>query len=435
MEPRPVKIYSKECSSRLDYIAAVILGDILGLTWETVTDKRKLGKNHIINYSDEKISGAFNIIPDTLLFEKNIEYHEISVTNWRDLPVFFQTERGSDLPFDIFAASFWLVTRYEEYNDNDPDEHGRFKASSSLAFKNGFLDRPVVDLWCREFAKTLLKKFNSLVFRSNNFRSLLTIDIDQAFAYRGRNIVRSLGGFIRDFTNSERHAAERYRIMTGSGKDPFDVFDFISGKITEYNVRAGFFIPVGDYSEYDKNPSWKNEDYRSLISGVSSKYETGLHPSYHASERHQTITSELSRLNSITGNKITKSRFHYLRFNIPQSYQYLIKAGIEEDYSLGYPDEPGFRAGIARPFRFFDLTGNEPTDLKIVPFQVMDATLFHYKRTDPLSALEVILNLITQTRKAGGLFISIWHNTYLLENDECQGWRETFETILRTLAS
>ncbi len=435
MESRPVKIFSSADSPRLHYIASVILGDILGLNWETVTDKRKLGKNHIINYSSEKIPGAFNIIPHHILFEKDISHQDLTISSWRELPVFFQTEHGSDLPFDIFAASFWLITRYEEYKDDNPDEHGRYRASSSLAFTNGFLDKPVVDLWAKEFARVLLKKFNSMVFRSNNFKSLLTIDIDQAFAYKGRNLVRSLGGFIRDLTNSDRHAADRYRTMTGNGKDPFDVFDFITGKAAEYSTDTHFFIPVGDYSEYDKNPSWKNEGYRNLISALSAKYKTGLHPSYYASERYQTISGELSRLKSIAGKDIKRSRFHYLRFNIPGSYNNLIRAGIEEDYSLGYADEPGFRAGIARPFLFYDLLKNEPTRLKIVPFQVMDATLFHYKEADPDSALQVILNLITETRKAGGLFISIWHNTYLLENDDCRGWRDTFETILRTLAS
>ena len=122
MESRPVKIFISVSSPRVDYIAAVILGDILGLSWDTVTDKRKLGKNHIINYSREKIEGAFNIIPHTLLFEKNISRHEITMTEWKNLPAFFRTEPGSDIPFDIFAASFWLITRYEEYLDDDPDE-------------------------------------------------------------------------------------------------------------------------------------------------------------------------------------------------------------------------------------------------------------------------------------------------------------------------
>ncbi len=434
MESRAVKIFTSFASPRLDYIAGVIMGDILGLSWETVVDKRKFGKNYVINYSREKIEGAFNITPHHILFESDIYTQDITVVAWKNLPVFFQTEGGSDMPFDIFAASFWLLTRYEEYLENDHDEHGRFKASSSLASKKGFLGKPVIELWTREFAKTLLKKFTSLVFKSNDYRAKLTIDVDQAFAYRGKTLVRSLGGFIRDLTNNERNASDRYRILSGNEKDPFDVFDFIKAKINESGTDTGFFFPVGDYSLYDKNPSWKNEEYRKLISDIAGKYDTGLHPSYYSAEKFQSVASELDRLDSITEQKITKSRFHYLRFTLPDSYDFLIRAGISEDYSMGYAEEPGFRAGIARPFNFFNLKTNELTSLKIIPFQVMDTTFLHYKKTDPAFALEVMLNMISETRKVGGLFICIWHNNYLLDNAECAGWRETFETILEKQA-
>ena len=67
-----VKIYSAEDSPRLRYIAGIILGDILGLSWSVITDKRKLGKNPVINYSTDNIAGSFKIDPETLLFEKGI---------------------------------------------------------------------------------------------------------------------------------------------------------------------------------------------------------------------------------------------------------------------------------------------------------------------------------------------------------------------------
>ncbi len=431
MEFRPVKIYSSNSVPRLKYIAGILLGDILGLSWEIVTDKRKLGKSHIINYSSEVIKGAFSITPDPLLFEKEISEKEIRITEWKGLPVFFQTHDNSDLPFDIFAASFFLVSRYEEYLNPEPDEHGRFKASSSLAFKNGFLGIPVIDRWARELAKTILKKFSSLVFKRNEFRSVLTIDVDQPFAYLGKTIIRSLGGFIRDLTDAERRVSERYRAISGDEKDPFDVFDYISTNTEKYGTETKFFFPAGDFSDYDKNPSWKNEEYRKLIGDMAARFATGLHPSYYVAEDPELIGIELDRLKTILEREIVMSRFHFLRLIFPLSYQLLIKAGITEDYSLGYADEPGFRAGIARPFYFYDLIRDVETNLRIVPFQVMDATLSEYKNLDPAAAKILMLELIAETKKVGGLFISIWHNTSLLENAECQGWRDVFEFMLK----
>lgn len=432
MDSQQVRIYANEDVPRLRYIAGIILGDILGLSWEVTNDKRKLGKHPVINYTTENIAGSFKISPDMLLFETGVSAREIIVNEWKGLPVFFLTASDSDIPFDIFAASFFLVSRYEEYLEYQSDEHGRFKASSSLAFKNGFLGIPVVDMWAKEMAKAFLKKFHSLAFKRNEYNALITIDIDQPFAYLGKSLFRSLGGLINDLKSNNGSAADRYRIVTGGGKDPYEVFDYITENIEKTNTDAKFFIPVGDHSKYDKNPSWKNDEYRQLILGLSHKYPTGLHPSYYAAEDLSVIMKEANHLKTILGKEIVISRFHYLRLFIPQSYQYLQGAGITEDYSMGYPDEPGFRAGIARPFYFYDVSEDKQTGLKVVPFQVMDGTLYKYKNLDHESSKELILKLITETRKVGGLFVSIWHNTSLLDNKEWQGWREVFEYMIKT---
>jgi hypothetical protein len=198
MDSGPVKIYSAEDSPRLRYIAGIILGDILGLQWQVITDKRKLGKHPVINYSSDKISGSFKICPESILFEKGIVAKQIILSEWKGLPVFFQIAPDSDLPFDIFAASFYLVSRYEEYLEFKPDEFGRFPSSSSVAFKNGFLGKPIIDLWAKELAKAFLKRFPNIVFRRNEYKALLTIDTDQPFAYQGKNIFRSIGGLFHD---------------------------------------------------------------------------------------------------------------------------------------------------------------------------------------------------------------------------------------------
>ena len=431
MDNKPLRIFSSEDVPRLRYIAGIILGDILGLAWEVVTDKRKLGKHPVINYSTENISGCFKINPDELLFETGIRERHISVTEWKGLPVFFQTNTVSDLPFDIFAASFYLITRYEEYLDYEADKHGRYKASSSLAFRNGFLSQPVVDLWAREFSKVLLKKFQTLTFRRNEFKALLTIDTDQPFAYLGKNLLSSIGGLFHDLTTSEGHPGDRYRIVVKGDKDPFEVYDYIIENIKKYNADSRFFFPVGDHSKFDKNPSWRNTEYRNLIKRISGKYKTGLHSSYYASGDSSLISSETSRLKTVLQREITMNCFHSIRFFMPYSYAEIKNAGITEDYSMGYPEEPGFRASIARPFYFYNISEDQQTSLKVVPFQVMDSTLYDYNGLDTVKSKEVIQNLINETKRAGGSFVSIWHNTSLLDGSEWQGWREVFEFMLK----
>jgi hypothetical protein len=426
-----VKIYANANTPRLDYIAGIILGDILGLPWEIVTDRRRLGKCPVINYSVENIKGSFKISPDNLLFETGINNREIIISNWNDLPVFFQIQDNADFPFDIFAAAFFLVTRYEEYLDHQPDEHGRFRASSSLAYKNGFLSIPVVDLWTKEFAKSFLKKYPTVAFKRNEFRALLTIDSDQPFAYLGKNLITSIGGLIRDITGKKNNPSDRYRVVKHEIKDPYEVYDYILEKIDSHGTEARFFFPAGDHSKYDKNPSWKSPEYRDLINRIGSRFTCGVHPSYFAAERHQLLETELMRLKAITGKEIISSRFHFLRLFMPDSYRNLAMMGISEDYSMGFPEEPGFRAGIARPFYFYDVPEDKLTQLKVVPFQFMDGTFYQYKNLNPVSAKEIISGLMNETRRVGGLFVSLWHNTSLLETPEWKEWRELFEQMLK----
>jgi hypothetical protein len=425
-----VKIYAEKRVPRLTYTAGLFIGDILGLPWEIVTDRRKLGKHPVINYSSEKIEGSFNINPDPLLFEDGIKQRDINISEWNGLPVFFQTESGSDIPFDIFAAVFYMVSRYEEYLDFEPDEYGRFRASSSLAWKNGFLDKPVVDLWAKEFAKALLRKIPTLAFKGNEYKALLTIDTDQPFAFLGKNLFRNVGGFIKDLTVRNKHAGDRYKVVTHEVKDPYEVFDYMIQQADLAEADVKFFFPTGNHSDYDHNPSWKNEEYRDLINRIAGKYDSGLHPSFYAADDYSLLEEEYSRLKNIMAIDISSSRFHYIRLFTPASYRNLLKAGIK-DYSMGFHDEPGFRAGIARPYLFYDVATDLKTDLTIVPFQVMDATLLSYKNLDPVESKKIVFNLIDMTKKAGGLFVSLWHNTSLLETPEWKGWRELFETMLQ----
>jgi hypothetical protein len=431
MEPKSVKIYSISDVPRLRYIAGIILGDILGLTWEIVEDRRKLGKHPVINYSKEKIAGSFKIIPDDLLFETGVSNREINVSEWKGLPVFFPSGDTSDLPFDVFAASFYLVSRYEEYQFHETTDNGIYSASDSLACRNGFLNRPVIEHWSKELAKSLLKKFPTLTFKRNEFRSVVTFDIDEPFAYLGRNIFSSIGGLIRDIATNDGQAGARYRILVKEEHDPYEVFGYLDGRLEKFNADCRFFFPVGDHSKSEKNPSWKNEEYRKLIRDISKKYPHGMHPSFKASCDRKHLETEYSRLSSIVGSALNSSRFHSIRFRIPDSYISLESMGLKEDYSMGYKEIPGFRAGISRPFFFYDVLRDRQTNLKVIPFQFMDLHL-----NDDLSvSRDLIMSMISETRKAGGTLVSIWHNTFLLQGPEFQNRLELFDFLLQNQTS
>ena len=125
------------------------------------------------------------------------------------------------------------------------------------------------------------------------------------------------------------------------------------------------------------------------------------------------------------------NRFHFIKMRFPFAYRNLANTGFTEDYSMGFPEEPGFRAAIARPFYFYDVLEDKKTDLKIIPFQVMDMTLMEYRKLSPESSDEIIISIINDIKRVGGLFVSLWHNTSLLETGEFIKWRRTFENMLK----
>ena len=428
---KPVKIFTTGNLPRLSYAADLILNEILGLSWEIVTDRRKLGKFPVINYSEEIIPNSFKINPVQLLFETGVRPQKIIVDDLKGVPYFFSCSGDSDFQFDIFAATFYMVSRYEEYLEFKPDRYGRFSSSDSLAFKHRFTLIPVVDLWAREFAKSLVRKFQVLTFKRSEYKALITFDIDEPFAYLGRNLIGNIGGFLHDYASKSGNARNRMICLNGLEKDPYDVFDYITESISRNKTEARFFVPVGDPSDFDNNPSWKNKEYRNLIKRIAGKFNIGIHPSFKASTDRTLIKTEVQRFKTILKMDCLLSRFHYLRIAMPASYRNIIEAGIIEDYSMGFSDEPGFRAGIARPFRFYDLIGDRITDLRIFPFQIMDSTLKGNGNMNPAEAKESIRSLIQQTKKAGGLFISIWHNTSLLDATEHKEWRDLFEFTLK----
>lgn len=430
MYPWPVKIFTRCDMPRLRYAAGIIFTTVLGVPYELVTDKRKLGNCPVINYSDEEVKGAFRITPAFLMEENGIKPHNLSVTLWKGLPVIFETDSRSDIPFDIFSAVFYMVSRYEEYLDFDPDIHGRFPAHQSLAYRNGFLDRPVVNLWIKEFTKLLVVRFPGLVFRKNSFRKMVTFDVDEPFKYLGKGVIRNLGGLFSDMGKKEPDPMERLRTVSGKLKDPWDNFDYLIIKAAESGSEIRFFFPAGDRSRFDRWPAWNNHDYRGLITSLASKIPSGLHPSYYSTDNPELLAEEKKRLDSLIPEGISSSRYHYLRLRFPSSYSSLLTAGITEDYSMGFPDEPGFRAGISVPYDFYDLKAEKITNLRIYPFQVMDATLMHYKMMNPEDAEILIMRLIDETKNAGGLFQTVWHNNNLAEGERSNRWQGVFENIL-----
>jgi hypothetical protein len=133
----------------------------------------------------------------------------------------------------------------------------------------------------------------------------------------------------------------------------------------------------------------------------------------------------------ISGQKMVRSRQHYIRFTLPATYRRLLQYGIEQDFSMGYGSINGFRASVASSFYWYDLEKEEKTALRIFPFCFMDANSFYEQRHNAAGAMSELMQYYRQIRRVNGLMITIWHNSILGRDAEFAGWREVYETFLK----
>ena len=129
-------------------------------------------------------------------------------------------------------------------------------------------------------------------------------------------------------------------------------------------------------------------------------------------------------------NNITRSRQHYIRFNLPEGYRRLIGAGITDDYSMGYGSINGFRASVASSFYWYDLEKEEQTELRIHPFCFMEANAYYEQKQSIQQTYDELIHYLSVCKDVNGTLISIWHNNFLGTAKEFRGWREMYEQFI-----
>jgi len=433
-----VLIYLPAITNRARYIFRLFFSDLIGLEF-ALTDSIGEFNSYTgpkINYSEKIFGKEIFIKAEGLLFEKDIHPLKIRLSEFEGVPVFFSnTDLQASLPFDPFAAGFYLVSRYEEFNPYQGDRYGRFRYEDSIAFLGKFLGKPVVNLWAIRVRDLLISQYPGLRPKEKKFRFIPTIDIDHAYAFGHRKLSRIIGGFSRDISKGNfTNLLLRIKVMLGREKDPYDNYDLIQQLHEKYNVKPLYFVLFADYGNNDNNVSLHNKEFRSLIRRLDKQAEVGIHPSLASNRNFTKLKKEIFKLSHLLDSVVVRSRQHFLKFSLPKTYRHLIKLGISHEYSMGYATDPGFRAGIADPFNFFDLIENKETELTIHPVTVMDVSLRDYYKLDSGKATETIFSMIDTIRAVNGEFISLWHNESFSDMDRWKGWRTTYEEMIKYAA-
>ncbi|OFY96349.1 MAG: hypothetical protein A3K10_05495 [Bacteroidetes bacterium RIFCSPLOWO2_12_FULL_31_6] len=431
-------IYTHKITHRNKYIFNLIFKDTLGIDFNLTSELEqfKTYEGAKLSYTNNPVSDELFFTSRNLLFETGITDQNISVFDYNSSKVFFATGKSSTLPFDIFAASFYLVSRYEEYLPHIRDEHDRFDAKDSLAFANGFLQKPLVNTWAIWIKDLLQKKYPHLVFPVKNYQFISTIDIDNAYAYREKGFTRSVGGYMKSISKFDfKEISERTRVLLGFDKDPYDTYEFQLEIIKKYKLQSIYFFLLGDYGVNDKNLPIESKKFQSLIKMLGDYAQIGIHPSYGSNKSKGQLKKEVDRLSKVLHRDVTQSRQHFLKLTLPETYRNLIYLDITDDYTMGFASQVGFRASICTAFNFYDLDMELETKLKIHPFAMMEGTLKYSMKVSPDEAMNKIQPLIDEVKKVDGVFMSLWHNDTLNDKKIWTGWKAVYEKMVQYAAA
>lgn len=433
-----ILIYTHKITPRVRYIFKHVFTRILliPVDFTTKVEDFVAFNGPKMTYTKSPFGNEFFVKSNDLLFEQGVNDMEIIIQKWEEVACFFNAGPKSLIPYDIFAASFYLISRYEEYLPHVKDAHGRYTAEQSMAYKYRFLEKPVVDIWAYKLLKALKEKFPDYEYKNRSYEFISTVDIDNAYAYKHKSFVRTIGGFANDLAHFKLlNIWHRFAVIFNLKKDPFDTFEQFLTTRKKQQIKTIFFFLIGDYTTFDTNVSASKTKYRLLIKEMLDYASVGLHPSYFTMNNASLLKKEKKRLEGIINTPIQRSRQHYLRLSLPETYQNLIDLEIEEDYSMGYASNVGFRASTCTPFYFYDLDFEIQTPLKIFPFALMDTTLNDYMKLTPRQSLGKIRDLKNEVKAVNGTFITLFHNESLSDYLRWKGWKRLFDSMIKIATS
>ena len=425
-----ILVYTPKITRRIEYIFKHIFINIIGLevNFTSKVDVFVSFEGPKLSYAPKKLYNEFYIKSNSILLEQGFSDVDIDVKNWEDSKCFFYNENGT-IPFDIFAASFYLISRYEEYLPHLKDVYGRFSFQESIAHKNNFIEDPVIDIWAYKLKDSLCSFFPNIIFNDRKFKLKTIIDVPSVYYYKNKGFLRTIGGVFTDLIRfNPKNIYSRFLVIFRLQKDPYDTFNWIINKQKQVTDKFLFFFLVGKFSTYDKNISLVKQPFINIIKFVSDYSKIGLKLSFFALSNLDILKNEKADIESITNRDLTISRNSFSKVNLPINYRNLIKLNIREDYTMGYVNKIGFRASTCTPFLFYDIDNDIQTPLLINPYNLMDYSLL--KINSFLDKKEKVIALINKVKSVNGTFISVFHNYSFSNEIRWNRFKEIFEIII-----
>lgn len=423
-------IYTQKLTPRISYIFKHICLRILEIdvVFTSVIEEFIAHVGPKISYGKKPLGNELFFQSYGLLEQQGFEAIEINVKKWGDTFGFFSVSSSSTLPFDIFSSSFFMISRYEEYLPHVKDETGRFMASESLAFKEGFLEQPVVDIWAYIFKKKLLLAFPEIDFPIKKLTIHPVIEAAQPYAYKQKGIFRTSVGYANSiFQGKFRNIIARTQVIVGLKRDPLDTFKWIINTATRSKFNLTIFFLLGNALIFDESMNTHRQKFKMLIKYVSDYKEVGLIFSFNALSDYEMLKSEKRRMEEITNRSLSCSMDSEFLVNLPDIYRHLVELEVKRDFTMVFRNTIGFRAGTCTPFLFYDLDYEIKTPLVIQPAAM---TTFAFQTKYALDIEKTVDGIIKSVEEVNGTFTMIFSNKDFAFTENNKVWRNIFSEKL-----
>lgn len=415
-----------------------------------------------------EVDGNFLYIDDTFfqkdetvwLKEQSLPEQPLTVVNLSDefrdatveiqLPMIYGDSNAKNLfsdnnsmcNIDIFGSAFFMLTRYEEVVKKERDTYGRFPATASLAYQEGFLERPIINEYLELLWRWITKYKKDLKRRERKFSIMPTHDVDVPFLALCLNnwkkirllagdIIkrRSLSSFCKNMSLFIASSFGKYDI------DPRNTFEYIMDFSEKFNLTSTFYLMTSrNRNEKDGNYSiFKKPIVKLAQTIVERGHCIGIHPGFGSYNNKVWLKNDVD----VLGQMISKEgldveyfggRQHYLSWQAPITWEEYEDVGIKYDTTLSYADHIGFRCGTCFEYPVYNVITRKGYKLKEYPLVVMDCTLWddRYMNLREDEMLPRCMKIKERCRKYGGNFVLLWHNTTFIN----KLYKELYENII-----
>ena len=424
-------VYTQKNTHRINYVFKHIFFRILGVEigFTSVIEDFISHEGPKLSYGKQPLGNELFFQSQGLLNQQGFESFDITVKEWDETKCFFSVSEKSALPFDIFAASFYLLSRYEEYLPHLKDEKGRFPASESLGYKEKFLKQPVVDIWAYKLKEILTSNFPFLEMPVRSISIHNLINAQEPFAFIHKGFLRSLVGYISDLSHFRiKKLFQRSKVLLGLRPDPYQTFNWIIDTIKKSNTKLSIFFILGESIKFIEGINSKKKYFKRLIKIIADYREVGLMFSKDSLSDFSILKKEKKQMESINNRNLISSMSANYMVELPDNYRDLVELEVECDYTMVYEDTIGFRSGTCTPFLFYDLDYEILTPLTIHSNALTSSSLYEKDQSDISKIIDELYNSVNSVN---GTFSMIFSNKDFSPLPENTIWIDVFTRKLQ----